>query len=371
MPSYLTMEASHQHTHRIAALDGVRGIATLLVLVSHFLFADVYGDRYWWSVAQCGWIGVDLFFVLSGFLITGILLHKKGRSDYFRDFYRRRVLRIFPLYYFSILLSLIAILLIDREPHHAVDGYNSLGWYLAFIPNFAMAWGNVWVWQTNWVGLAHLWSLAVEEQFYILWPLVVLIVPRKWMLALLCLLLIYISPALREHTDLVFGDKSIAAYVLPYCRMDGLAFGSLLAVMNSSGWLTFKGWQKDLARDLMFVSGMFVFYILIAIETHWRETAIAAMFFGMVYLSMSKDSKIKQLCEIPFFMHIGQFSYGMYVFHQMFRVIFETIFKKPLIASGMPMAMAQIIYILICIAVSYGLARLSWRFIEERFIKMK
>lgn len=355
---------------RIVALDGVRGIATLMVLTSHFLFADVYGQRQWWPVVQAGWIGVDLFFVLSGFLITGILLGKKGRPDYFKDFYRRRVLRIFPLYYFSVLLSALAVLLIDRQPEHLNDGYNSLGWYLAFIPNFAIAWSNTWVWQTNWIGLAHLWSLAVEEQFYILWPLIVLLLPRR-ALAVLCIGLVWASPHLREHTEMIFGENNLAVYVLPYCRMDGLALGSLLGILNASGWLTFKGWQKDIARDLAVSAGFVFLYILISIESHWRDTAISLMFFGVVYMALTPGTTVRRVCEKPFFRHIGQYSYAMYVFHQMFRVSFEDFLKKPLLSTGGPVWLIQIIYMVLCIAITYLLARISWRYLEERFIKMK
>lgn len=359
-----------EHNARITALDGVRGLATLIVLVSHFLFQDLYGQEWWWGIVQSGWMGVDLFFVLSGFLITGILLHKKGRSDYFRDFYRRRVLRIFPLYYLAILLSALAILLIDQQPHRLNDGYNSLLWYVFFVPNIGMALGNDWAWQTNWVGMAHLWSLAVEEQFYIVWPLVIYLLPRKW-IAPLCVAIIAVSPYLREQTDLAFGKPNIASYVLPYCRMDGLAAGSLLAVMRSSGWLTFAGWQREAARDLAFMAGMVVYYMLIAAESPWRDVFIALMFLGMVYLSLSQDSSIRRLCEWSFLRHIGQYSYGMYVFHQMFRVLLETYIKQPLLSTGLPTAFVQLLYILIAVGISYGLARLSWHFIESRFLAMK
>lgn len=361
-----------QHTSsRVPALDGIRGIATLTVLIGHFLFQDVYGESWWWPVGHSGWLGVDLFFVLSGFLITGILLNRKGKPRYFREFYRRRILRIFPLYYFALLLSVIAIVVIDQQPHRLYTGYDSLGWFLAFIPNIALALKNEWLWQTNYVGLSHLWSLAVEEQFYMVWPLVVLLLPRK-ALALLCAVLIWVGYYIRVETDIQFnGEWTIASYVLPWCKMDGLAGGSLLAILMKSGYITFAPLQKQLVRDISFGAAMVVFYLLIAGNSHWRSEYVAVMFIGVLYLALSPDSAVRKLCERPFLMHIGTYSYGMYVFHQMFRMPYEWGIKAPLIATGMPMAMVQILYLLLATGITYLLARLSWYFIEERFIKMK
>ncbi len=364
------MESPAVH-QRIPALDGVRGIATLTVLFCHFLFEDLYHDRWWWAVAHAGWLGVDLFFVLSGFLITGILLHKKSKPRYFSDFYRRRILRIFPLYYFSLFLSVFAILVIDQQPHRLYTGYDSLGWYFAFIPNIALALKNDWLWQTNWVGLSHLWSLAVEEQFYMVWPLVVMILPRKGLLAL-CVAILAMSAWIRIETDVVFGQKwSIASYVLPYCRMDGLAAGSLLAILNMQGWLKPVRFQRDLARDFTVAAFMLTFYMLVAGNSHWRGTWVALTFLGMVYFALDAKGPIRKLCEWRFLMHIGTYSYGMYIFHQMFRVVFDMIYRKPLESLGLSEFPVQVLYILLAGLTTYGLARLSFRWIEKPFLDRK
>lgn len=365
------MSNSQTGHSRIPALDGVRGIATLTVLTGHFMFYDVYHEQWWWAIAHAGWLGVDLFFVLSGFLITGILLNKKGRPDYFRDFYRRRILRIFPLYYFALILSVVAIVFIDQQPHRLYTGYDSLGWFLAFIPNVALALKGDWLWQTNWVGLSHLWSLAVEEQFYLLWPLVVLLIPRK-PLAILCAILIWAGYYIRVQTDVSFGQEwSIASYVLPHCRMDGLAAGSLLAILMHLGQLSFSPLQKTIVRDLTFGLAMTTLYLLLAGNTHWRGEVVALTFMGILYLALSPDSKIRTFCERPLLMHLGLYSYGMYVFHQMFRVIYEYIYRGPLEASGLPIGWVQAIYMVLAIGTTYLIARLSWRYVEQRFIAMK
>jgi len=356
---------------RIPALDGVRGLAALMVLFCHFWFWDVWKSHWWYEVVHSGWLGVDLFFVLSGFLITGILLDSKGKARYFAGFYRRRVLRIFPLYYFAILLSLFSILLIDRRPDMAFNGYDSLAWYFTFLPNVATALKGDWPYQTYWVGLAHLWSLAVEEQFYLLWPLVVLLLPRRG-LALLCGVMIFAGYYLRVWTDGVFGEQwSEASYVLPYCRMDGLAAGSLLAVSTRLGWLTFRGWQHILVRDLTFLAGMITFYLLVAGNSHWRGTAVAVMFMGFVFLALSPESHVYRWCQAAWLRHIGKYSYALYVFHQMFIMLYWKIFREPLESLGLQLPAVQLVYHLLAFGATYGLARLSWRYVEEPFLKIK
>ena len=356
---------------RLPALDGVRGLATLMVLFCHFWFWDVWKGHWWYQVAHSGWLGVDLFFVLSGFLITGILLDTKERPGYFSGFYWRRLLRIFPLYYFALLLSLISIVLIDRRYDKVFDGYDSLSWYFAFIPNIATALKGGWPWQTNWVGLAHLWSLAVEEQFYLLWPLVVLLLPRKG-LAWLCGLLLFAGYFFRIWTDGVFGRQwSEASYVLPYCRMDGLAAGSLLAVAMRLGWLHFRGWQWDVIRDLTVAAGFATFYMLVAGNSHWRGTFVAIMFMGFVALALTPGSHVHRWCQAGWLRHIGKYSYALYVFHQMFIMVYWKIFREPLEAWGWSLPVVQAVYHVLAFGATYGLARLSWRFIEKPFLDLK
>lgn len=355
---------------RIPALDGVRGFAALMVLFCHFWFWDVWKDRWWFEVAHSGWLGVDLFFVLSGFLITGILLDSKAKPRYFYNFYRRRIFRIFPLYYLGVFLALFAVLVIDRQPSRAVDGYNSLVWYLTFTPNVAIALGG-WTWQTSWVILSHLWSVAVEEQFYIVWPLLVLVLPRRG-LAFLCGLLIFASYFLRVWTDDLFQEKwSEASYVLPYCRMDGLAAGSLLAVSARLGWLTFSGWQREIARDFAYIMGMTTFYLLIAGNSHLRGTTAALTFAGVIFLALTPGSHVQRWGQAAWLQHLGKYSYALYVFHQMFIVEYWDLFRYPLASLGLSLPVVQAIYHPLAFAATYGLARLSWRFIEKPILDRK
>ena len=144
-----------------------------------------------------GWNGVDLFFVLSGFLITGVLLDAKGSTGYFRNFYARRVLRIFPLYYGVVLVHLVVLRYVLNDPNHFDDRDIDLIWYLLHLSNLIVGLRS-----GRDTGLDHAWSLAIEEQFYLLWPLLVLWLNRR-RLIMLCVVLIGLAIALR--IGFVFG----------------------------------------------------------------------------------------------------------------------------------------------------------------------
>jgi peptidoglycan/LPS O-acetylase OafA/YrhL len=210
---------------RIPALDGLRGVAILLVLVMHAGFPGIAVDSsvsapllhgYLW-VALLGWCGVDVFFVLSGFLITGILVRAKGSPHYFRDFYARRALRIFPLYYLALLLLFVVL----PRPAAAAPGE---------------AWASC-LYVQNWLyGLRGVfsdpartitWSLAIEEQFYLLWPALVLWTTPQG-LRRLCVATIVGAIALRAA--LLLGGAEHVYFLTP-CRLDALAAGALLAVV--------------------------------------------------------------------------------------------------------------------------------------------
>jgi len=201
------------------ALDGLRGIAILLVLAHGFDVIQTRGgpghdvDL----VLDVGWIGVQLFFVLSGFLITGILLDTRSSPHYFRKFWVRRALRIFPLYYGVLLVA-------------ALFGHGSI--YLwTYTNNFATAFGH------GDPTFPHFWSLAVEEQFYLLWPLVVWLVARRGVVAL-SVALSALAIASRIYARHRWGYE--AAYEFTPCRMDALAIGAgTAALIRSDRWRRF------------------------------------------------------------------------------------------------------------------------------------
>lgn len=356
---------------KIIALDGVRGLAVLLVLLSHFLLRDFWTDERTYFIAQAGWLGVDLFFVLSGFLITGILLDSRDSKNYWSSFYKRRVLRIFPLYFFVVTATWLTILFIEKAPER-LQGYDSFAWYFTFTPNIAMALKNNWLYHSHIFDLNHLWSLAVEEQFYIFWPLIVRFVPVRW-LAALCAGLVFFSTPLREWVAGEQGVNSVASYVLPFTRMDGLAAGSFLAVFFRLDLQSFIPFDKWIVRIVFCWTGSEIFQIFLR-GTELRLYNLSALFFAsLLYLSLNADQNalIRRCCENAFLRDLGKYSYGLYVFHQMFRFVWHEGFGNRLLHSGLPLWAGQAIYILLAFAGTYLLARLSWILIEKPFLSLK
>lgn len=356
---------------KIPALDGVRGLAVLLVLLSHFLLRDFWSDERTFYVAQAGWLGVDLFFVLSGFLITGILLDSKESPHYWSSFYKRRVLRIFPLYFFVVTLTWLTIIFVEKTPER-LQGYDSFAWFFTFTPNIAMALKNNWLSHSNFFDLNHLWSLAVEEQFYLLWPFMVRFVPVRY-LAALCFCLVALSTPLREWIAGDQGVNSVASYVLPFTRMDGLAAGSFLAVFLRLDLHSFIPFDKWIARITLCWTGWQILQIFLH-GTELRLYNLSALFFAsLLYLALNKHPRalIRHCCENAFLRHLGQYSYGLYVFHHMFRFEWERWFGEYLLHSGWPPMPGQVLFIVLAFAGTYLLARLSWALIEQPALRLK
>ena len=214
--------------NHILALDGLRGLAILLVLFRHLGYVGIDG-RGWFArgisrAALNGILGVDLFFVLSGFLITGILFDTAGSRNYFRAFYARRFLRIFPLYYGFIILLVI----FSHSLRIAWQGM--LPVYLTYTQNIIV--GRVG--NTLWGYTGQLWSLAVEEQFYIVWPLIIFFIRNRKMLMFAAGILAVFALIFRL-ASLHAGVPFVLIYRLTPCRMDELLAGAWVALAFRGG----------------------------------------------------------------------------------------------------------------------------------------
>lgn len=211
-------------------LDVIRGIAVLLVVIFHT--ARVYADpgiinSLWRALTNSAWCGVDLFFVLSGFLITGILLDSKRHENYFLNFYARRSLRIFPLFY-GMLIGIFLILPLAAPQVRSIEYWQTLNerqiWLWTYLQNFIQAHGP-----HQLPGLGHFWTLAVEEQFYWVWPLVVyFLAPRKLLRVSLAILIL--TPILR----IVMFSNGVTPWAirqLTFTRIDSLVWGALAAII--------------------------------------------------------------------------------------------------------------------------------------------
>ena len=216
----------------VPALDGLRGIAVLVVIVYHFTAGHVstsIGHSFHGIASQfanIGWGGVDLFFVLSGFLITGILYDAKGAPHYFSNFWMRRVLRISPLYY-GVLIAIFFIgPLICSYSSLVRQHLNEQIWAWAYGLNFYYALPSHVLINVFW--LQHFWSLAIEEQFYLIWPFVIFFLKPK---TAMCISAFCIGLALLLRVILVVDHYDpIVVWNLTPCRMDGLALGCLCAL---------------------------------------------------------------------------------------------------------------------------------------------
>ncbi len=281
---------------RDTALDGLRAVAIALVLVDHG-FGVTFTESYLFASWTPGPAGVRLFFVLSGFLITGILLKARDHSDHtfriWRAFYARRTLRIFPLAYAAILVAWIA-----RVP----TARDSLGWYLGYSSNILVASQNHFA-----AGLGHLWSLAVEEQFYLFWPAVVLWVPRHRLRAVMAGIAI---GATVIRWMLVSKAGIIAAYVLTPARLDALAWGGVMAASVHEG--------HQVPRRLLAALGL----ALCAVSWSWPPAGQALIAEpGMIALSAaliasaSAIPRMSRILSLRPLVLLGTISYGVYVWH--------------------------------------------------------
>lgn len=347
---------------RLPALDGLRGLAILAVLLLHF---TVYGgpppaggiDGLFYRAAQAGWIGVDLFFVLSGFLITGILYDAKGSATYFRSFYARRVLRIFPLYYGALAVFLLLVPALRRDAF----------WYWTYLSNIQIA-------REGWPdsgALGHFWSLAVEEQFYLVWPVVVLLLGRRSLMAA-CWACLAGSLLLRVGLHLM--DQETAAFVLTPARLDSLAAGALLA-------LAARGPEglAPVARRTGAMAGACAIALLAVAS--WRgglpaedsvvgtvgHTLLAGLFASILALAAaaSPGAFLIRGLSSPFLVFFGRYSYGLYVIHH------PLLFLKPESLSATASLPSRLLFILLATVVSVALAWVSWHLWEKRFLQLK
>ena len=315
------LEAPRGTREHMVVLDGVRGVAILMVLCVHFIGdspANTALAKAMVKLANYGIWGVDLFFVLSGFLITGLLYDSKRSAHYFRDFYVRRTLRIFPLYY-GVLALLFIILPALPTPYPAglAESARHQAWLWLYASNVYLAIHRAWV--LPYVG--HFWSLAVEEQFYLLWPIVVLAFGRRSLLRI-CVAVTVLALGVRSVLSFA-GGGYVAQVVLTPCRFDALCIGAFLALAVRSVGL------ECVARTARLSLGPLLFAVLLA--SGWnamrgsladvvlpvRGTLIALTFGALLVMSLAAktESLLSRLLRGRVLCFMGTRSYGLYVFH--------------------------------------------------------
>lgn len=362
--------------------------------------ADSFGR---WAMSG-GWTGVDLFFVLSGFLITGILYDTKNSSTFFRTFYVRRALRIFPLYYAVVIFSLVLLPAVATHlPAAAQSKFDRFGkiegdeWmYWTYLSNFAIAQAGKFR-----HGILDIsWSLAIEEQFYLVWPAIVFFFSRS-MLLRICAGAIAFSLAFRCLL-LYAGVNPVALHVLTPSRLDALAVGAFIAlVVRDEGGLDRLA---AAAKLLIPVLGLLIvgdaafrygthsgregeegLFSANLPEVQTLGLTIIAVFFGAVLVRAvaasrreiddpgARRSRLVRLFESPLLRSFGKYSYAMYLFHLPLRALVRdgTLSNKVLPAVGGTQIPAQVAFTVVCIAITYAAAWLSWNLYEKHWLALK
>lgn len=294
------------------ALDILRGVAILAVVFYHN-FDSI-------SFFRFGWMGVDLFFVLSGFLITELLLSSLNNRYYFRNFFVRRMLRIFPLYYLVLLLFFVLspILFSQKGPQSTFAYYNDNElWFWTYFQNWLMVVKG----PAPVPFLSHFWSLAIEEQFYLFWPLIIFLIRKLGTLRKVIFVLIAISIVVRVTTWLLNPNQVETYYCNTLTRMDSLLMGSLLAVHLREGKEIAHHWIKLVfsAYFLLISASIFLFGNVSQDNALFPTVGytLSALFFSCIlYLFIKIKWDVQHwLMKLNALRFIGKISYGIYVYH--------------------------------------------------------
>jgi peptidoglycan/LPS O-acetylase OafA/YrhL len=369
---------------RVPALDGLRGAAVLMVLLLHCAHGtgQSFAGRLFFSVINAGWIGVDLFFVLSGFLITGILIDSKASTHYFRNFYVRRTLRIFPLYY-AVLICVLVLTPLLRALLGRAPGTTTANqwWFWVYATNFFPLFNPTDFFAGNWnLKLGHFWSLAVEEHFYLVWPAVVLVLSRTRLIRL-CLILFASALAVRLAINLTGAQPPIVSYWLTFCRVDSLAMGALLAAAGRGDLGIAPLLQTAHIAAISSTTAVIAFLIfrggeLSPIDPVIRTlgySVLAVLFAAVLLLAIAppagdKAGLLPRICTQPFLIFFGKYSYGLYIFHFL---IMERVERLGNALAGGSFALSIALRIVIGVSLSLGVAMLSWHLMEKQLLKLK
>ena len=359
----------------IPELDGVRGIAILLVLVYHFGVAAPGIPHLISFPIKLGWSGVDLFFVLSGFLISGILLDSKGASNYFLSFYARRAIRILPIYFLTIFLYFHLALPVAHLFGYSHTGHDAREiWYWLHVSNWRSAFQPA----NDVPLLTHIWSLAIEEQFYLIWPILVLLLSRsKLFFASLAMMLLPLGLRF-AYIHNRFGPEFL--YRLTPFRMDSLALGCLLAiVMRNAKWrAAIAPWVRYAAIGSAVLIAVCLVVQRSASNVGPAMQSAGYTCFGLLYAALvwcAAAGSAPRLCtqlRRPFLRAFGRYSYAIYIFHLPIAYFVVQALAKAANHVSEPGRIALwVCSMLVGVMASFAVSLISWHLVEKHFLAFK
>ncbi|CAG0931116.1 O-acetyltransferase OatA [Thermoflexales bacterium] len=364
---------------RVPELDGVRGIAILLVLIWHYVAVTVPLDAGPFAlplrlVLSAAWSGVDLFFVLSGYLIGGILLDNRSTPNYFKAFYARRTCRIMPVYYvwlglFVLFYNLPAIWASNPALVPLFAQPQPIWTYATYTQNIAMAqsdlYGAVW--------LSITWSLAIEEQFYLVLPLLVRLTAARWLPAIL-LAIIAGTPVTRAALLTAYPQAELPTYVLTICRTDALLLGVLAAYV-----MRHAGWRQRIAqhRPVLYVAALLLWFSLALMAVTpasqttgiiWGYSGFALMYVCLLLIALTeRRGPVSAVVRIRPLRALGIMAYGVYLFHQPINGLWHALSLQQTPILKTP---ADALVTLAALLTTLTIAYLSWNYFEQRFVNI-
>lgn len=357
---------------RFPVLDGLRGIAIILLIIWHYFCCGIDPaspiQAAIFAVFSISWSGVDLFFVLSGFLIGGILLDERESKSLFKVFYTRRALRILPLYA-VLLVAYFSILALGDSPQNILkqpwlfDGKIPQWSYLVFLQNIFMAGASSF--GPLWLGVT--WSLCLEEQFYLLLPWLVILCPHRFLPRVLTLMIAFV-PVVRVLVAVLF-HSTFPCYVLLFTRADGLLLGVLIAyLMRQPAWSELGAKRRTLWLTLILLGAGLVAITwyqgnIISLAMVCVGYYLIAFFYSclVVLALVSNGTRLERVLNNKFLTYSGRISYCLYLVHQPVSGLCHGILlhSPPGVASPSSAAVT-----LLALAITYGIAHFSWIYFE-------
>lgn len=380
------MSEEQDNRNHYSQLDGIRGIAILLVMILHFtiLIPNNSLELLFVRMSQIGILGVDLFFVLSGFLITNILLRIKNQKNYFKNFYMRRVLRIFPAYFLVLFFCMVILPFLGSF-------INTIGVELSTYSDIKKTWFYYFTFTSNllifkygkWLHpiLDVSWSLSLEEQFYLIWSIIVYFLNNKT-LKKACFILILTSLASRL-TLMILGFNYIQIYVFPLSRVDMPIFGAYLALNNYQS-NSLKDINTSISDTTKLLISSIILILLFTFAFGGYESPmlltigyslIGWLFYMLLKLSLfiKKSSFMYKFLTSKILILLGKYSYVIYLTNFSIRGIVNNLILPKETLHDFPggIIIGQSIFYAICFTLSLLIGFISWNTLEKYFLKLK